>query len=103
MRHCVWAGEGPLSGCARRVHESLTWLTGPPSGAMAARDSVTSFRNDELVQALDDFFRSRHPADPVPFFTTVVFERPGTVGINCYLTAPDKDTILHRFITDPDP
>ncbi len=75
-------------------------MTGPPSGALAARDSVTSFRNDELVQALDDFFRSRHRTDPVPFFTTVVFERPGTVGMNWYLSAADKHNILNGFNKD---
>lgn len=38
------------------------------------------------------------PADgQTQFFTTVVFERPGKVGMNWYLTEADKEAILAGF------
>jgi hypothetical protein len=43
---------------------------------------------------LSDWFNTeKHP----DFFTTVVFERPGSAGMNWYLSELDRRTILNGF------
>src|SRR5262249_7852608 len=55
-RHLTDGQEERRPELARRWSTSLQWLTGPPAGATAARASVMSFRNDEQLQALSDWF-----------------------------------------------
>jgi hypothetical protein len=77
--------------------DSFGWLTSPLAGAESARVSVTSFRNDEQLQVLTDAFK---PAG-ADFFTTVVFERPGSVGMNWYLSETDRHDIVHGLDRPP--
>src|SRR5262249_41606501 len=49
---------------------SVEWLTGPLVGAGSAMEAGMSFRNDEMVQVLDDFFNAGGGGKQ---FTTVVF------------------------------
>jgi hypothetical protein len=81
-----------------QVQGGWQWLTSPISGATAARWSVTSFRNDELVEEVGEALNAFRQEDEPPFFTTVVFERPGSdIGMNWYLTSDDIDTIVNAF------
>jgi hypothetical protein len=93
-RHLTGDEERGQSDLARRWSTSLQWVTGPPAGALAARASVTSFRNDEQLQALSDYFNEPGEPGEDEFFTTVVFERPGEVGMNWYLSQADQDDIV---------
>jgi hypothetical protein len=67
---------------AEPVSLPLEGLTGPLVGLGAGRVASMSFRNDQLVQVLSDYF-NRHGK---PMFTTVVFEAPGDVAMSWYLT-----------------
>jgi hypothetical protein len=78
----------------RNWEDAFNWLTSPLAGAEAARGSVVSFRNDEQLQVLSDWFNGTPPDRPTQFFTTVVFERPGNVGVNWYLSENDKRLVL---------
>jgi hypothetical protein len=82
---------------------SLQWLTGPLDGAGAAYVAVSSFRNDEQVQILSDWFNGlpARAGDAGPFFTTVVFERPGQTGMNWYLNEDDMKDIRDGMTADP--
>jgi hypothetical protein len=88
--------EDNLKGWRKRLETGTQWLTSPPTGAVTARESVMSFRNDEQVEVLDAYFHSfpylRGQAEP--FFTTAVFERPGAVGMNWYLRPSDRELIV---------
>jgi hypothetical protein len=76
--------------------EPLWWqrgydeLFGPPAGALKARESVMSFRNDEQLQMLDIMLND--PKRP-NFFTTVVFERPGRAAMSWYLSTAEAESI----------
>jgi len=97
-RHLYVKDDEPQSLLTRRLQTSFGWLTGPPAGAASARSSVNSFRNDEQLDALSAYFNESVPAGGTPFFTTVVFERPGDdIGMNWYLTEADKDRIVKGF------
>lgn len=105
-RHLYNPQDEPSSMLGRGWSNSMQWLTGPPAGALAARESVMSFRNDEWIQGLSDYFDQnvdRWFSDPDTdraFFTTVVFELPRDLGFNWYLTRGDKDSILQVFDDD---
>jgi hypothetical protein len=96
-RQLLSNGPAGLAGVGRGWGSAFEWLTSPLSGFSAARVSVTSFRNDEQLQVLSDWFNDGRPADGRAFFTTVVFERPGEAGMNWYLSEEDKDTIRNGF------
>jgi hypothetical protein len=83
----------------RRISTGIQWITGPAAGAASAWGAVTSFRNDEQIQTLNDLF-NKPPSKVIAgrdFFTTVVFERPGRSGMNWYLSDDDRNEILHGF------
>jgi len=98
-RHLVKPEEVTTPGLWERLGTGTQWLTGPPAGAASAWGAITSFRNDEQMQILNDLFNQ--PTKKVEagrdFFTTVVFERPGEVGMNWYLSEDNKNEILHGF------
>jgi hypothetical protein len=71
------------------LDRGLLELTGPPTGALTAREAVMSFRNDEQLQELNDLF-NRTSAD---FFTTAVFERPGAAAMSWTMTKADTTRI----------
>src|SRR5262249_10191125 len=96
-RHLFYAGDEPSNPLGLRLRTGLSWLTSPPAGANAARSSVMSFRNDEQMAILSSLFETNRTAAGLPFFTTVVFERPGEVGMNWYLSDDDKQVILGGF------
>ncbi len=65
----------------------MEWLTSPPEGLLSAREWSMSFRNDELLRLLTEFY-DRVAEDL--FFTTVSFEFGGTASLNWYLTEADR-------------
>lgn len=79
----------------------LPGLTGPLSAVNHARTSSASYRNDDLLSKLGETFaqltRSRNLKQ---FFTTVVFERDGEVGMNWYLTEADKNKVMGSWTSD---
>jgi hypothetical protein len=99
LRRQLQDGDEPT---APGIGAGLQGLTSPLSGVSAARFAVTSFRNDEQLQVLSDWFGEGPGADPA-FFTTVVFERPGRVGMNWYLSDDDAQTIRAGFDGERNP
>jgi hypothetical protein len=92
-RQLVNPDESP-SQVSTGLAKSLQWLDSPLSGAEAAYVAVSSFRNDEQLQSLDRWFnRDSQRQSDRPFFTTVVFERPGQVGMNWNLDQDKVKTI----------
>jgi hypothetical protein len=93
-RQLVNPDESP-SRLSTGLAQSLQWLDSPLSGAEAAYVAVSSFRNDEQLQSLDRWFnRDSQKRSDRPFFATVVFERPGQVGMNWNLDQDKVETIL---------
>ena len=68
-----------------RATRGFEFLTSPIDGALAARSSSSSFRNDKDVQFLSDLFAARMAgkvARPRQFFTTAAFENSATVTLH---------------------
>lgn len=77
--HLNLAGEPPDPAFAR----GFQWLSSPVEAVMAARDSVSAFRNDASLERLSQEFDDRGYKDN--FFTTARFEYSGGV-LTWYLT-----------------
>ena len=74
-----------------RRNTSLNFLSSPLQALFAAWRSMSSYRNDEQVQATSDWFdRNVSPG----FFTTVVFESPAQVPMNWYMTQSEKENLM---------
>ncbi|MFO0847145.1 MAG: hypothetical protein U0871_01110 [Gemmataceae bacterium] len=82
--------EGPAGG------SPLAWLTGPLAAADKARQTSTSFRNDEQLATLDAYFKQAVEGDK-RFFQTVVFERYTEVGMSWYLSDRDRAEIARSW------
>ena len=98
-RHLLRLGEGGDRREGERVKTSAVgWLTGPLAAVDKARQSTSSFRNDDLLAELDEFFKQSRAgkADP-QFFETVVFERYSNVGMSWFLNAEDKAQITNSW------
>ena len=68
----------------------LEGLTTPPEGLLAARESVTLFRNDADLEALTRLCDERvHEG----FLTTTVFELKADVSLSWYLARQEIETI----------
>ena len=84
-RNNVEAGPGQASS-----PPFISPLSTPPEAVLKARESTTSFRNDELVQAM----ASSGPfAERPDFFRTAVFELGGTEPLSWYTTAASRRRI----------
>jgi hypothetical protein len=68
----------------------LEWLTSPPDGALRAREWTMSFRNDEQLRVLTEYF-DRTVGNL--YFTTVAFEYRGDASLNWYLTQEEQASI----------
>src|SRR5262245_54657268 len=66
-----------------RFSRKIEWLTGPLVGAGSARESGMSFRNDEELKRLADFFNTGGQER----FTTVVFESREAIAMSWYTVA----------------
>ena len=74
--------------------DPLIFLSSPIAGAMKARYSTSSFRNDERIAALSQVF-ARDLGSDADFFKTVVFEfhNANNVTMNWRLTAQEVDDL----------
>lgn len=63
----------------------IQWLSTPPEGLLAARESSMSFRNDELLAILRQDLGEK--------FTTVILELSAAAPLSWALTEPDKKLI----------
>jgi hypothetical protein len=86
---------------AREWGRSFQFLTSPLEGLDKARQSINSFRNDELIVGLDAWFnedvyehQGRTTKPQAPFFTTIVFESPAEVALNWSMTGKEVREIL---------
>ena len=77
------------------------WLTSPIEGMFAVRNSVSTFRNDAMLERLS------HLCDalslPRTFFTTAVFEYGGDTSMSWYMTQGEVEDVLNRAATMSDP
>ncbi|MBN9520477.1 hypothetical protein J0H58_18440, partial [bacterium] len=98
-RDQVLGEDRPPGHPARRTGaDPLGWLTGPLEAADAARQTTSSFRNDELLAGLDEYFRrAKESKDEDQFFQTVVFERYSNVGMSWFLAPEDKRQIENSW------
>jgi hypothetical protein len=78
----------PASTMATRGFE---WITTPPEGFLAARDSVSLFRNDAALERLSQLFEDRGLTGD--YFTTALFDYCGGT-LTWYLTGEQIDDIL---------
>lgn len=78
--------------------KGLEWLTGPIVGASNALQSIMSFRNDEQVHVLNDYFND----DRRDFFTTVVFESKVEIALSWHITREEIQHVLSGFDSHPD-
>jgi predicted acylesterase/phospholipase RssA len=71
------------------LERGLQWLTSPPEGLWEARTASNTFRNDNLLHLLNDFFMAR--GFPRGFFSTVAFEFSGgdDVALNFTLASDE--------------
>jgi hypothetical protein len=65
-----------------------------------ARTSSATYRNDDDLRQLSDYFHLAGPGVR-QFFTTVVFERYAEVGMNWYLSKADRKLILDCWDQGP--
>ncbi len=83
--------EGPDdSGFALR--NGLQFLSSPLEGVLQARNSVMSFRNDEQIEVLSEWFRTN--TGRPEFFQTVVFECPASASLSWHITDEERNDIL---------
>jgi hypothetical protein len=75
------------------LSRGLEWLTSPPQGFLHARDWTMSFRNDQQLEVLTEFFDERVAN---LFFTTAAFEYPGNASLSWYLADHERDSILRE-------
>jgi hypothetical protein len=76
------------------LHQGLEALIGPATGASQGMQAMMSFRNDELLEVLDDRFNR---AGGPELFTTVVFEFPGDIAMSWYLSDQEIDRAMGGF------
>ena len=78
----------------------LPGLTGVLSAVNHARTASATYRNDDDLYQLSQYFWMNGP-EVRQFFTTVVFERDGDVGMNWYLSPADRKRILDSWNQRP--
>jgi hypothetical protein len=70
--------------------QTLGAVLAPPRAVLSAYKSTMSFRNDELLEFLNDALND--PGDP-DFFATIAFELRQEAPLSWYLTADQRDAI----------
>ena len=91
-----------LSDTSTVLGRGLEWLTSPPEGVLSAREWSMSFRNDEQLRLLTEYFDET--AGDL-YFTTVAFEYGGDASLSWYLTKEEQTSIrsqAQRIGSSPD-
>jgi predicted acylesterase/phospholipase RssA len=82
----------------RSWRNSVHWLTTPLAAALKARSAGMSFRNDEQIALMAEWFRELGTEDGNPeFFQTVSFDCNATASLNWYITQSEFDGIVGCF------
>jgi hypothetical protein len=80
---------------------SLHCLTTPLKAVLQARSAGMSFRNDEQISMLAEWFREHAWEEDRPeFFQTVSFDCNATASLNWYITQAECDAILGCMASD---
>ena len=72
----------------------------PARGSRSRRNSASSFRNDQDVQAVSDLFTEATGEDRA-FFTTIALENSAQVALDWYLSRKEKAALLANIPTAP--
>jgi hypothetical protein len=72
------------------VSRGLEWLLSPPDALLSQREWSMSFRNDQQLQVLTDYF-DRLAGNL--YFTTVAFEYNGDASLSWYLSREEQRSI----------
>jgi hypothetical protein len=80
------------------VTNSLEWLSTPMEALLTARDRVACYRNDDLLQVLEDVFNGKDRQ----FFTTVSFECSRDAALSWRLPANEATEIVKGYYTGAD-
>lgn len=76
----------------RTWRNGFRFVTSPLEGLMQARRAVMSFRNDQQLEMIADWFEDN--ADRPSFFQNVTFECPASASLNWFITADEHADIL---------
>jgi hypothetical protein len=76
------------------LNQGLEALTGPATGASQGMQAMMSFRNDELLEVLDERLNRGGAPD---LFTTVIFEFPGDIAMSWYLSDQEIERAMGGF------
>ena len=74
-----------------RLSRSLEGLTSPPAGLLAARESVTLFRNDSQLEAMSHLYANALQSED--FLTTTVFEFGGEASLSWHLAGEEVNRL----------
>jgi hypothetical protein len=85
-----WRREIEANPRLEQAIQALGAVIAPPRAVLSAYKSTMAFRNDELLELLNDELNG--PDDP-EFFTTIAFEFREEAPLSWYLTADQRDKI----------
>src|SRR5262249_25870784 len=80
-------GEATSTQIFAGIRTAFQWLTTPIEAAFSAMGWSMSFRNDEEIRTIDDWFN--RGANHRRFFETFVFENPLEFAMNWFLSVDD--------------
>jgi len=74
---------------------AFKFVTSPVKGLLQARRAVMSYRNDEQLEWLSNWFRDQ--TGHSEFFQTVTFESPASASLSWHITEEERAEILKSF------
>jgi len=81
------------------IRASLEWLSTPAEAILNARTRAAYYRNDELIDLLNERFNTKDIPD---FFTTIAFECDTDAALSWSLPRRESHLIAEAFYRDPD-
>jgi hypothetical protein len=78
------------------IRRTFAGLTAPAEGAFSAREWTMSFRNDEQIRVLHDYFNSYY----LGMFASFEFENPADFAMNWFLSEDDIEEMRDCITTD---
>jgi hypothetical protein len=83
------------------IGQSIEWASTPAEAILAQRDRAAWYRNDELLNLLNDEFAADGKAGR-PFITTVAFECDRDAALSWYLPRAEATDIVTGFYKGPE-
>ena len=80
---------GPITAFFRRLATGIQALTSPPQGAGNALAWSMSYRNDEQIRVLSNYFNAECKNGHPDWFKTFIFENPIPFGMNWFITSKE--------------